>query len=114
MFSKQVLLTFTKSYSFSSFSNWYKHFSLLNTIPFTYISTLINAFYIKNIRIYGKTKNEHLPHDSRHTFSSLMDSAGTKDVCIKLIIGHIMKNDTTKGTYTHKTLEKLLTKVTKI
>ena len=44
---------------------------------------------------------KHLPHDGRHTFASLMDSAGANDVCIKLIMGHSMKNDTTKGTYTH-------------
>ena len=49
-----------------------------------------------------------------HTFASLMDNAGANDVCIKLIMGHSMKNDTTKGTYTHKTLEELLTEVNKI
>ena len=61
----------------------------------------------------GKLKIKHLPHDGRHTFASLMDSAGANDVCIKLIKGHSMKNDTTKGTYTHKTLEELLTEVTR-
>lgn len=53
-------------------------------------------------------------HDGGHTFASLMDNAGANDVCIKLIMGHSMKNDTTKGTYTHKTLEELLTEVNKI
>jgi len=62
----------------------------------------------------GKLKMKYLPHDGRHTFASLMDSAGANDVCIKLIMGHSMKNDTTKGTYTHKTLEELLTEVNKI
>ena len=62
----------------------------------------------------GKLKMKHLPHDGRHTFASLMDSTGANDVCIKLIMGHSMKNDTTKGTYTHKTLEELLTEVNKI
>lgn len=57
---------------------------------------------------------KHLPHDGRLTFASLMDNAGANDVCIKLIMGHSMKNDTTKGTYTHKTLEELLTEVNKI
>ena len=57
---------------------------------------------------------KYLPHDGRHTFASLLDSAGANDVCIKLIMGHSMKNDTTKGTYTHKTLEELLTEVNKI
>jgi integrase len=62
----------------------------------------------------GKLKMKHLPHDGRHTFASLMDSARANDVCIKLIMGHSMKNDTTKGTYTHKTLEELLAEVNKI
>lgn len=62
----------------------------------------------------GKLKMKHLPHDGRHSFASLMDSAGANDVCIKLIMEHSMKNDTTKGTYTHKTLEELLTEVNKI
>ena len=57
---------------------------------------------------------KYLPHDGRHTFASLMDSAEANDVCIKLIMGHSMKNDTTKGTYTHKTLKELLTEVNKI
>lgn len=41
--------------------------------------------------------------NGRHTFASLMDSTGANDVCIKLIMGHSMRNDTTKGVYTHKT-----------
>ena len=66
------------------------------------------------ITCMGKLKMKHLPHDGRHSFASLMVSAGANDVCIKLIMGHSMKNDTTKGTYTHKTLEELLTEVNKI
>ena len=64
--------------------------------------------------MHGKTQNETSAHDGRHTFASLMDSAGANDVCIKLIMGHSMKNDTAKGTYPHKTLEELLTEVNKI
>ena len=52
--------------------------------------------------------------NGRHAFASLMDNAGANDVCIKLIMGHSMKNDTAKGTYTHKTLEELLAEVNKI
>ena len=62
----------------------------------------------------GKLKMKHLPHDGRHTFASLMDSTGANDVCIKLIMGHSMRNDTTKDVYTHKTLKELLTEVNKI
>ena len=62
----------------------------------------------------GKLKMKHLPHDGRHTFASLMDSAGANDVCIKLIMGQSMKNDSTKGTYTHKTFEEILAEVNTI
>ena len=46
-----------------------------------------------------------------YTYGTYMN--GNFNTC-KLIMGHSMKNDTTKGTYTHKTLEKLLTEVNKI
>ena len=62
----------------------------------------------------SKLNMKHLPHDGRHTFASLMDSAEANEVCTKLIMGHSMKNDITKGTYTHKTLEELLAEVNKI
>ena len=57
---------------------------------------------------------QHLPHDGRHTFASLMDDVGANDVCIKLIMGHSMKNDVTKGTYTHKSIQQLIDEVNKI
>ena len=57
---------------------------------------------------------QHIPHDGRHTFATLMDRVGANEVCTKLIMGHSMKNDITKGTYTHKTVEDLLKEVNKI
>ena len=57
---------------------------------------------------------DHLPHDTRHTFASMMDSAGANVVCTKLIMGHSMKGDITKSVYTHKTVEELLFEVNKI
>ncbi|MBD5485956.1 MAG: tyrosine-type recombinase/integrase [Lachnospiraceae bacterium] len=62
----------------------------------------------------GKLKMMQFPHDDRHTFASLMDNAGANDVCIKLIMGHSMKDDITKETFTHKTIKELLTEVNKI
>ena len=50
---------------------------------------------------------EHKPHDARHTFASLMDSAGANKLCIKRIIGH-SSQDITEDIYTHKTLEELI------
>lgn len=82
---------------------------------YTYLAYTYGTYMNGNFNTcMGKLKMKHLPHDGRHTFASLMDSTGANDVCIKLIMGHSMKNDTTKGTYTHKTLEELLTEVNKI
>lgn len=38
----------------------------------------------------------HTPHDCRHTFSSLLDSAGVNQVCIDRLIGHSSKSLTTR------------------
>lgn len=57
---------------------------------------------------------KHLPHDSRHTFATLMDNACANDVCTKLILGHSMKGDITKSVYMHKTVADLLKEVNKI
>lgn len=48
----------------------------------------------------------HTIHDTRHTFASLLNSAGANDVAITSIIGHT-DIKTTKGIYTHKELEEL-------
>lgn len=50
---------------------------------------------------------EHLPHDGRHYFATKMDLLGANELCVKLIMGHIVK-DITKDVYTHKDLENLL------
>ena len=57
--------------------------------------------------IMEKLRMEHKPHDARHTFASLMDSAGANKLCIKRIIGH-SSQDITEDIYTHKTLEELI------
>lgn len=49
---------------------------------------------------------EHTPHDCRHTFTSLLDSAGANDVCIDRLVGHASKT-ITKKTYTHKDIDEL-------
>lgn len=48
----------------------------------------------------------HTPHDCRHTFTSLLDSAGVNQVCIDRLIGHASTSLTTR-TYTHKTIKEL-------
>lgn len=49
----------------------------------------------------------HLPHDGRHYFATKMDLLGTNELCVKLIMGHIVK-DITKDVYTHKEWNNLL------
>lgn len=53
---------------------------------------------------------EHLPHDGRHTFASMADTAGMNRVAIKRIMGHASK-DVTEKTYTHKDIAELLQNV---
>lgn len=56
--------------------------------------------------IMEKLEMQHRPHDARHTFASLMDSAGANKLCTKRIIGH-SSPDLIDSVYTHKTLEDL-------
>ena len=55
---------------------------------------------------------EHLPHDPRHTFATMMDDANVRPNIIKEIIGHAQTNedgkiDITNAVYIHKTIEQL-------
>lgn len=56
---------------------------------------------------------EHRPHDTRHTFATLMDDAGANKLCTKAIMGHHVK-DITDGIYTHKTIERMKEAIEKI
>lgn len=46
------------------------------------------------------------PHSCRHTFESLLDSAGANRKCIDMLMGHTSK-DTGNRVYNHKTLDDL-------
>lgn len=48
----------------------------------------------------------HTPHECRHTFRSLLDSAGANKVCIDRMMGH-RSQGTGERVYTHKTIEEL-------
>lgn len=50
---------------------------------------------------------KHNPHDTRHTFASLMDTAGANKLCIKRIMGH-SSQDITDKVYTHKDISELI------
>ncbi|MFV0527720.1 MAG: tyrosine-type recombinase/integrase [Lachnospiraceae bacterium] len=51
-------------------------------------------------------KTKHTPHDCRHTFASLLNSAGANESAIKALLGHAGK-DITERIYTHKELSEL-------
>lgn len=55
----------------------------------------------------------HRTHDGRHTFASLMDTAGVNNKCIKTIMGHT-GGDLTSRVYIHKSLPELLEGVNRI
>lgn len=48
----------------------------------------------------------HTIHDCRHTFTSLLDSAGANPICIDRLVGHTSKGLTAR-TYTHKDIGEL-------
>lgn len=50
---------------------------------------------------------DHLPHDGRHTCSTMLNNVGVPEVLIQKILGHAGKNITQK-VYTHKTLKQLI------
>ena len=65
-----------------------------------------NYYEEKWKKIMEQLQMEHKPHDARHTFASLMDSAGANKLCIKRIMGHASK-DITDKVYTHKDIQEL-------
>lgn len=53
---------------------------------------------------------KHMPHECRHTFETLLDSAGANRVCIDRLMGH-KSSGTGERVYTHKTIDELRTTV---
>lgn len=62
--------------------------------------------YFKDALAASGITTEHTIHDCRHTFTSLLDSAGANPVCIDRLVGHASKGITAR-TYTHKDIEEL-------
>lgn len=69
---------------------------------------IYNTYRIYFAEMMNRLGMEHLPHDGRHTFASLADSAGMNKIAIKKIMGHA-SNDITEKVYTHKDVAELLT-----
>lgn len=57
---------------------------------------------------------KHLPHDTRHTCISLLNTAEVNPTTIKMIVGHAGKMDLTERVYTHKMMDELLAAINKI
>lgn len=49
---------------------------------------------------------EHVPHECRHTFETLLDNAGANRKCIDMLMGHTSK-DIGNRVYNHKTINQL-------
>ena len=66
-------------------------------------------------RIWDKSPllANHLPHDGRHTCSTLPDDAEVPMKIKQLILGH-SSHDITSKVYTHKTLEQLIEAINRI
>lgn len=62
-------------------------------------------YKLKNIILQMGMK--HIIHETRHTFRSMLDSAGGNKICIDLIMGHSIQGGTGEKIYTHKTVEEL-------
>ena len=56
--------------------------------------------------VMGRLGMNHVPHEARHTFESLLDSAGANRKCIDMMMGHTSKG-TGNRVYNHKTIEEL-------
>lgn len=55
----------------------------------------------------------HTPHECRHTFASMLDSAGINDTVCRMLLGHA-RQGVTKAVYTHKSLRELRKAINKL
>ena len=51
-------------------------------------------------------KSGHIPHDTRHTFISRLQTAAADHICIQRLVGHTSDN-ITDNVYTHKDIDEL-------
>lgn len=62
---------------------------------------------------YHETRGTYTPHDTRHTFASLLDAAEVNENARRRLLGHAGGN-VTDDVYTHKTMRQLRAAVEKI
>lgn len=63
-------------------------------------------------KIMHELKMSHTPHDTRHTFATMLTEVSNNDTAITGIIGHVNINMTKK--YTHTNIEKMRKEIEKI
>lgn len=64
-------------------------------------------------KVMKKMGMSHKPHDTRHTFITMMKEADANDHVLKLLVGHAI-DDITEKAYTHRTLENMRKEILKI
>jgi len=70
--------------------------------------------YMTNSTLNKYKIQHHTPHDTRHTFITMLTNYGVNDKTIKSIVGHSQTGDVTKDVYTHLTKQQLLIAVNKL
>lgn len=50
---------------------------------------------------------DHILHETRHTFRTLLHNEGVDTIIIDLLMGHVGSDSTGDKVYTHKTIEQL-------
>lgn len=84
-----------------------EHKYLLSSIPGTKDKVRYDNYKKEWDAIMKNFRMKHLPHDSRHTFATLMDNADANKVAVKRIMGHVSKGVTDR-VYTHKDITQLI------
>ena len=69
-----------------------------------------SAYKVRFDSLMERLEMSHLPHDGRHTFASMANSAGVNITSVKLIMGHASQ-DITERIYTHKPISELVAAV---
>lgn len=72
-----------------------------------------NFYYPKWHKLMSSLNMKHTPHECRHTFRSVLDSAEANKRCIDILMGH-QTRDIGERVYTHKTIEELRTTILKL
>lgn len=64
-------------------------------------------------KVLDACEMKHTPHDLRHTFITMAKRYEVNEYCIKIIVGHAIK-DITEKVYTERSIEQLHTEIRKI